>query len=113
MLLSEKVMNMERILLDDLPKVEKITQAAGAISGLELTKLTTSVRRNVERQLVFFNTILQEYNVKTCDDYIKIASVHLDKIIQMFKRVCRLLKKFAETNDFVNVASSYEGTLAT
>lgn len=112
MLLSEKAMNMERILLDDLPKVEKIIQAAGAISGLELTKLTTSVRRNIERQLVFFNTLLQQYNIKTCDDYIKIAPAHLDKIIQMFKRVCRLLKKFAETNDFVNATSSYERTLA-
>ena len=112
MLLSEKVMKMEKILSADLPKADKVIKASQRISGLEFNKLTTPVSRNIERQFAFLNTILKQYPIQTFDDYAQIVPAHLDQMIQGLKRVCRLLKKFAETNDFINAAGRYEGTLA-
>jgi hypothetical protein len=112
MLFSEKVMKMEKVLLADLPKADKVIKASQKISGLEFNKLTTPVRRNIERQFAFLNTILKQYAIQTFDDYAQIAPAHLDQMIQGLKRVCRLLKNFAEKNDFINADSHYEGTLA-
>ncbi len=112
MLLSEKVTGMEKILLADLPRADKVIKASQEISGLEFNKLTTSVNRNIERQFVFLNTILKQYPIQTFDDYAHIAPAHLDQMIQGLKRVCRLLKKFAEKNDFINATGRYEGILA-
>ena len=106
MLLSEKAMEMEKVLLSDLLKADKVIKASQKISGLEFNKLTLSVSGNVERQFAFLNTILKQYPIKTFDDYAQITPAHLDRMIQGLKRVCRVLKKFAEKNDFVNAAST-------
>ena len=112
MLLSEKVIGMEEILLSEMPRAERVVKASQKLSGLEFSKLTISVRRNVERQFAFLNTILKQYPIQTFDDYRQITPTHLDQMIQGLKRVCRLLKKFAESNDFMNASGSYEDAIA-
>jgi hypothetical protein len=94
-----KVLAMEKILVGELPKKEKIIQASQQLSGLELNKLTARVLKKVEREFVELNAILNQYCIKTFEDYSQISGRHLDTMLRGLNRVCWMLKKFHTANN--------------
>lgn len=93
--LLDKMLKMERILLESMPKNDKVIKASEQLSGLEITGISTSVRKNMNRELIFLNSILTQYPIKTFDDYRQITSQHLEQMIQALSRLCQTLKKAA------------------
>jgi hypothetical protein len=86
---------MERILLDNLPKNDKVIKASEQLSGLGITTISGTVRKNMNRELIFLNSILTQYPIKTFDDYRQITSLHLEQMIHALSRLCQILKKAA------------------
>lgn len=93
--LLARMNEMEKILLDHMPKNDKVIKASEQLSGLEITALSASVRKNMNRELIFLNSILTQYPIKTFDDYSLISSQHLEQMIQALCRLCQILKKAA------------------
>lgn len=91
----DRMLMMERILLDNLSKNDKVIKASEQLSGLEITGISSSVRKNMNRELIFLNSIVSQYPIKTFDDYRQITSQHLEQMIQALSRLCQVLKKAA------------------
>ncbi len=93
MLVVSKALAMEQILLEDIPKGNKVINASQQLSGLELNKLNAVARKNIEKELIFLNSILTQYPIKTFDDYHQITLKHLEQMIQALSRICQILKR--------------------
>ncbi len=93
MLVVSKALAMEQILLEDIPKGNKVINASQQLSGLELNKLNAVARKNIEKELIFLNSILTQYPIKTFDDYHQITPKHLEQMIQALSRICQILKR--------------------
>lgn len=92
------VMAMERILSEDIPKQAKVISASQQLFGLELTKLSARVRKAIEKEFIFLNSILAQYPIKTFDDYSQISSTHLAQMVLALTRVCQILKNNCVVN---------------
>ena len=87
-----KILAMERILADDMPKENKVIRASQQLSGLELTKLSARIRKKIEKKFIFLNSILMQYPIKTFEDYGQIIPEHLEQMIQTLSQICQILK---------------------
>lgn len=96
--LFDKMLEMERILLENIPHKEKIISASAYVSGLEFNKLSGSLARKIEEEFSYLNRILAQYPIKTFDDYQKISAEHLALMVETLNRVCQRLKKFSRSN---------------
>ena len=96
--LLDKMLGMEKILLEDIPNKDKIISASEYLSGLEFNKLSKSLARKVEEEFSQLNSILKQYPIKTFDDYRQISTEHLSQMVEILNRICQRLKKFSRTN---------------
>lgn len=91
-LFLSRIMKMERLLGEDIPKQDKVIQASQQLSGLELTKLSVQMRKKIEKEFIFLNSILSQYPIKTFEDYRQISLKHLEQMVQALARICQNLK---------------------
>jgi len=96
--LTERMLAMEKILVAEVPNTEKIISASQQLSGIELNKLSESIKRKINHEFLFLNSILAQYPIKTFEDYNLIIPRHLEQMVAALKRICQQLKKFAHTN---------------
>ncbi len=101
-----KVVEIEQILLNDLPNKDKVIAILKQLSGLELTQLSIRAKKNVEYNLVLLNKILQKYSLTTFGDYEKINKTDLDEILNHLKNICISLHKLVHSKYFYRKTAS-------
>lgn len=95
-----KLAGIEKIFVDNLSKKDKIIAILKQLSGLELTQLSTKVRKDVKYNLILSNEILRKYPLTTFDDYEKINGTDLDEILKYLYNIYIALRKFSRSKQF-------------
>lgn len=89
-----KVFNMKKILsAKDLQKKDRIINASKELSGLNLTELSVSMRKQLEYHLVLLNQIVKQYPIKTFEDYAQLTEAHLNSMVDILKKIAVILGK--------------------
>jgi len=90
--LSQRLIKMQRAFNSKQPTHQRYRNAmCAATNQLVLSDLTPSIRKALEQQLVASNNILQQYPIKTFDDYQIISEQHMEKLLGYAKKVYQLL----------------------
>ena len=96
--LLTRLLAIEEILYQSMPGKEAIISSLQKLSGLNLTILTPSIRKTLEDNLVNINQILQQYDLKTWDDYDKISIEHVRTLFSSLLLLCQTLLLRLETD---------------
>jgi hypothetical protein len=90
--LQRRLQLIKKVLQQPLSDKDKIIHAYQALSGLNLTPLPLRIRHLLESSLVASNQIMQQYPIKTFDDYEIINREHLQELVG---NITRLHKKLS------------------
>lgn len=66
---------------DANPKWRRVTQALGALAGLELSQVPLDLRKSLETTFVAINRILGTYQLKSFDDYEQMTDSDAEQIL--------------------------------
>jgi 3-hydroxy-3-methylglutaryl CoA synthase len=87
MKMNELILKLATILDEKLSKKDKVIKCFSAMSGLEISALSSDQKNSINKQLLAINGILKQYPIKTYDDYSLISDNHLNKLLKNIKRV--------------------------
>lgn len=86
--MMKKLTTILTILEKDWSKKDKIIMSFGELSGLDLGLLSSMQKNSIQKHVIFANSILRQYPIKTFDDYALISDDHLNKLLKSIKRLC-------------------------
>ncbi len=79
--LSITLKEIDNILSSDADKAKTIIASLKQLSCVELSRLNKSTRNRLDRNIININNVLQQYPIKTFDDYYLIGDAHLTEML--------------------------------
>ena len=86
--IMKRLIAISTILEKEYPKKDKIIVSVQELSGLDLGILSSTQENSVKKHMILTNGILQQYPIKTFDDYVLISDDHLNKLLKSIKQLC-------------------------
>ncbi len=94
--LSITLKEMDKILDSKGKQTEIIIGSLKKMTQIERAKLDKSTKNFLDRNIGTINHMLQQYSIKTFDDYEKISSVHLTEMLLCIIRMTSALHGFLQ-----------------
>jgi hypothetical protein len=90
--LTQRLLKMQQAFHSKQPAYQRYKDAmCAATNQLILSDLTPMMRKELEQHLVASNHILQQYPIKTFDDYQMISKQHMKQLLDYAKKIYQSL----------------------
>ncbi len=88
LMINELMVKIAITLEETISKKDKVIKCFNTISGLEISALRSGQQSSIKKQILLINGVLQQYPIKTHEDYSLISDYHLNKLLKNIKQIC-------------------------